>query len=236
LMIIIIVSAIWFVVPAYQEMSQKRSDLKESTAKLVDLREKSTMTDKLSGELQSKNVEQALILSYLPTSVIEEQVIDNLNYIASAEGVSIYNLSVKRLTAEAIAAAKAATTSNAKSKNSLQKTEVTYGMIGSYDKIKSVLQKVYKLKRYNSISSISVKKVFLPGTENQNTATDNLQADVKLAFDYLEEVKIVDDLDNPLFTQGQFTMKAVEDINSMAGIDVAKINPPATGRTNPFLP
>jgi len=236
LMIVIIVAVIWFVVPAYQGMSQKRSELKESTAKLEDLQNKSKTADKLVGDLQAKSSEQATVLTYLPASTLEEQIIDNLNYIASAEGVSIYNLSVKTISPQEIAAAGIVAANKSTKDQSLTLTEVSYGMVGSYDKIKNVLQKVFMLKRYNGVKSISIKSVSSPGAENKETPSDNLQADVKLAFDYLEGKESLDNLDSPLFTTGTFDMKAVDDINQLTSVEVIKITPPATGRANPFLP
>jgi hypothetical protein len=235
MMILIIVSIIWFVVPAYQDVSLKRSELKDSEAKLEELKAKALAADKLVSDLQSKNAEQSTVLTYLPASTFEEQVIDNLNYIASNDGVSIYNLSVKEITPEALAAAGIAAGTE-KSNPSLKKVEVSYGMVGGYDKIKSVLQKIFMLKRYNGVKSISIKKVFSPGSENKDASADNLQADVKLAFDYLEEMKTVENLDNAILTSGTFNMKAVNDIGSVTSVELMKLAPPAAGRANPFQP
>lgn len=152
LLAIAVILVVWLVTPRYFDDKLKRDDLKRETANLEMAKSKVAKANALMVDLGANADKQAVVFSFLPEEQQEEEIINDLNNIASAESVSIKNLSlVKSLeTTPVVTESPEGIAENPKLTKDFN---VDFTVIGAYDKIKNVVDKLYKLKRFNKISS-----------------------------------------------------------------------------------
>ncbi|MFA6048077.1 MAG: hypothetical protein WCV59_05570 [Parcubacteria group bacterium] len=254
---LIIVSCIalmvWLVYPAYTNgvdgWKEKRDKLTSEKNNLDDAQKKAENVSRMVAQLGSNKVDQDTIATYIPDELKEEEIIDNLNFIASNEGLSVVKLSVKPETVVQqevptdmsgnpvvdVSGGNPSATEDVtvKAKN----YNVEFSVVGNYEKIKNVLDKVYKLKRYNSFKTLEIAANETPGADGKKAApTDSLKADMILSFDVLKKFSQTVSMNNPIFSQTSFDMKVAQEIRDKKSVDVLKMSIDQAGRTNPFIP
>jgi hypothetical protein len=206
-------------------------------------------------QLESNKIDQDTIMTFIPDAVKEEELIDNLNFIAGNEGLSVVNLSVA---AAPVVQEEAATDISgnpvvegvvvdgsdptAPIENTVVKAkgyEVELSVVGGYEKIKNTLDKIYKLKRYNSVKSLTIGANEEEGSEDGKAKApsgDDLKADMVLNFNMLRKYSGTVSMNNPIFSQSSFDMKVAADVRNKKSVDILKMNIDQAGRANPFTP
>ena len=103
------------------------------------------------------------------------------------------------------------------------------------------MRKIANLKRYNNIASVKIFKNKTTSTEQGVAIADSgiLKMEILTNFNYLEKVKNAIDIDNQIFTTGQFDLSAVDNIKKDKDTIVPDISTGAgiqAGKANPFIP
>ncbi|HLN18968.1 MAG TPA: hypothetical protein VK255_02240 [Patescibacteria group bacterium] len=257
IIVICIALMVWFVYPAYTNgvdgWKERREQLNTQKNNLIDAQQKADNMSKMIAQLESNKIDKDTIFTYIPDQLKEEEIMDNLNFIATNEGLSVIKLSISpesvmrqentnvnsmgnlAVDSSGVSVGQTAADDLAiKGKN----YDVEFSVIGSYDKIKNVLDKVYKLKRYNNIKElkISENKPQVSGKEEAAAPADNLEADMTLTFSYLKKYSKAVNMNNATFSQTSFDMKVAQAIRDKKSVDVLKMNIDQVGRPNPFIP
>jgi hypothetical protein len=220
---------VWLVMPKYYDDKLKRQELKMETEKLNSAVEKVEKVNTLMADLGANADKQAILFSFLPETQKEEEVINDLNIIASSESVAIKNLTVAK--AQASAPAVSETKTDIKTPG----FDLEFTVVGPYDKIKNVVDRLSKIKRFNKISSLTIAKTTSKNEKGEEVAGSNLQAKIVLTFNYSKKADAVS-ISSDIFSQNKFDMSVIAKINSLRTTDTAKISSVSGGRENPFLP
>lgn len=247
LIILIIMVAIWYVNPAFQDLRIKKAALGAAQTKLEDVREKNRRAGELRENLATKTDQNGALLQYIPAQQKEEEVIANLNALAGAAGLAVYNISIgdiekKEKVAEdpMVQMGDSLLASNAPAvavqpKPETKNFKVELGVIGSYGKIKELLGKIAALQRFNSIDSLKITKVKEQVAAADSGTSDNLQADISLNFNFIDKNNAIVNLDNEIFANGNFDMSVVDEIKSQMTTVVNSLSVGTNGVQNPFV-
>lgn len=225
---------VWLVMPKYYDDKLKRQELKTETEKLDSAVKKVEKVNTLMADLGANADKQAVLFSFLPETQREEEIINDLNNIASAESVAIKNLTVAKAQTSVpapIASETAATSSNLTASD----FNMEFIVVGQYDKIKNVVDRLSKMKRFNKTSSMLISKVAFKNEKGEEVAGSNLQAKIVLVFNYSKKADAVS-ISSDVFSKDKFDMSVIAKINSLRTADTAKISGVSGGRENPFLP
>lgn len=228
LLALIIILIIWLVMPRYFEDRLKREEFKNETARLNAINEKIEKVNNLMVNLGTNTENQNILFSFLPEKQQEEEIINDLNNIASTEAVSIKNLSlIKSPSTSLIISSEGAEAEE--SEAAIKNFDVDFTVIGTYDKIKNIINKLYKSRRFNKVASLEITK------NETEAAGNNLQVKFILTFSYLKKANVIS-IGSNIFSQDSFNMSVISKINNWKTINVAKIGNISGGRENPFLP
>lgn len=243
--VIIITLLIWVVYPAYTTpesgsgVREKSALLKTEEAKLLNIEEKSDVIKRLSRELSSDMMasKRSMVMDFLPDSIKEYEIIDNLNYLILKEEIFGMTISVSQPAAE-VAVSPAETSSQSggvgvvptevRPQATTFKVNVTAQ--GSYGKIKDLFQKIYGLKRFNRILTIKIDP-----ESPEKSGSDNLKASASLEFSYLKGSGTFTTIDDSVFSKTTFDSRVIDDIEKkretslLPGLQVDQ-----KGRPNPF--
>ncbi len=249
LIIAIAIFIIWGIFPNVMTVLSERSGQEDIQKKVADMQSKSVMAGKLAQELTVSADQKNMLDEYLPDSKKEEEIVNNLNSIANNAGVSIYNLSLDQAEngkTNVPAVSEMQNSDLSASQNQSGKPvdyNVDYGIIGSYDKIKAVIDKLSHLRRFNSIDSLKIAEASASSGQPSDSAQGNasaapqdyLQADISLSFDYLPDSGVAN-LSNSIFSSGNFDMSIVDNIKNNTDANAAQVTAGTAGKANPFLP
>lgn len=261
----IIIFLIWYIYPAYTSPVDG-SGITEKSKELSDMREKVSELDKrtqnavsLASILSSDKENNDLVFEYVPESAKEEEIINGLNSLASANSLLVYNLSLSEddKTDSKLANASAdvsvdetatqgqtvptdatmmvgETVSSPTSKPDGKTVSAKFSLIGDYGSIKNVLASLYKLNRFNQIESVEIK----PIVDQDGNVTGSLKADLILNFDYIKKGSSFTDgdIDNPVFLSGSFDSKVIESIKNIRNNAIGQVTGGQAGKNNPFAP
>lgn len=241
LLVLSVAMIIWFVYPSFNTLLEKRQELKDMGDKVEDLDLKEQVIGDLMETLNENAEEQATVVKFLPDSRNEEDIIANLNGIAGREGLSVFNLSVMQPAREVAVVESDNPTGNGndlelkvnQTRSKLKDFDVELSVYGGYDNVKNLITNVYRLERFNKISSLNITKGD-PTRGDGNPA--NLLADFVFNFNYLPKTDLISNVDDKIFTDGKFNMEAVAKIKDFKDYDFYRLNAVPSGRANPFLP
>lgn len=260
MVVAIVVLSIWLVYPAYSNgtdgFKEKRNKLAEEKKKLEEIKNKSANVLKLSSQLSSNVEMRDIVFSFIPETTKEEEIIDNLNFLAGSEGLSVTELSVTSQPAgentpavvgtgsvfSGTMAANAATSGTEGGEIAVsfapqvKEAQVNFSVTGNYGQIKNLLIKVYGLKRFNNMESLEIRAANLTEEAKKDEPTDSLQAIMILKFNFIKKPVTAVSVEDPVFLRDSFDMKVINDIKSKRNIEVLKLDVGQAGRTNPFLP
>lgn len=247
--IAILTLSIWYVKPKFDEWRAKKVTLNNKKALLANMLEKNNKMlvwrDMIEKNPENKNV----ILDYIPASVNEEDIIDNLSSIAVNNSVSLSDFVLSSPTVVADVAASSAVNGVAavdpgvasademvtNSKLKEQMISVSFVAYGDYDKIKNFLLTASSLKRFNEVNSLKLASNAAstsPGAE-ASAATGMLKVEITLFFNYAKKENIVSSVNDAVF-EGNLDMSIAESIRNAKSVDVNKLTVGQSGKGNPF--
>lgn len=249
LVVIIIALLIWVVYPAYSNgtngLKEKLQELKAEKKNLADIDFKNENISSLSSQIAADTVGKDVLFKYIPDGVKEEEIIDNLNYLAGKENLFVYGLDVSRVKTvevevepstvtlretEGLTSPKLAAATIPWPKASDLK--VNLSAIGKYSGIKSMLDKIYNLDRFNQVLTAEIKKPTVAGKD----AGDNLELNVAFNFNFLKRINALADLNNEIFSSKSFNLKVISDIENQKSTSMLNLEVGPTGKSNPFFP
>jgi len=254
LLTIIIILIIWFIYPNYTNgtdgVKENYAKLKMEREKLDQLEKKIQNVNALAAEIERKSTEKDTLFNYMPESLKEEEIIDNLNFLASASSLVVSNISVSlpKKTVEDTPITSAGTgivalnPSGSAADSELpiaapvpkpKELEVKFSVVGNYAAIKDLVAKIYRFKRYNDVFTAEIKRAT---TSEGSASGDSLQANLVLNFEFYPKSKEITDVDNAIFSKGNFDMAVIDKIRELTNVDVLKMQIDASGKENPFLP
>ncbi|HRZ95566.1 MAG TPA: hypothetical protein P5262_03315 [Candidatus Moranbacteria bacterium] len=246
LIVIIIVLLIWYVYPAFTDpltgngVKEKAGELKKEKQLLEDAKKKSETIDNMALELNSQKMTSSreLVMEYMPESIKEYEIIDNLNYLVLKEELQGTNISVSQpvLSKTAALPALASASGGSAAADEEAKPQATLFLVdfsaqGGYEKIKSVFEKIFGLKRFNRLVSIKIDSA-----DAQNKGSDNLKAVAVLEFAFLKESGNFSSLNDPVFSKSSFDLQTVGNIEKGKATSLMDLQVDQKGKTNPFIP
>jgi Tfp pilus assembly protein PilO len=247
LIVSIIALLIWLVYPAYSNgvdgAKEKQAEYNQEKQTLDTVSQKTTNLDSLSTALTNdvNKPKQDVLFKFIPASLKEEDVINNLSYLASGAGLSILNIAVAQPDKASIPTSGLVDSSGQPIPVSAQApaavlpdtVKVNFSVTGSYDQIKDALNKIYALERYNSVSSLSIGEA---ASGSGSASGNSLQASAVLEFALYKKSAVPADPLSPVFDSGNFDWATIQSITDSKSIDVLGLNVDSSGRENPFLP
>ena len=218
--------------------------LKEEKAgmekQLAQADEKQKAIDTVNVSMKQDPAATTAILTYLPQKRAEEKIINNLNFMATSESVVLTNLSIVDIAPKvpeqstmpvgatpinATGDLAGASAVMATPENSMQFSEATLQLSGTYDNLSVFINKLQHEEMYNKVKSLSI-------TADNQEKPELLSANIVVDFGYLLPTKLnsqnIDKLKpgfNTNFNQELQKYIAQKTVN----IDLGSI-----GRTNPF--
>lgn len=247
LVVIIIVLLIWHVYPAFTNpvagdgVKQKMTELKKEKEILEDAQKKSDAVDAMAVELNSQKMASSreLVMEYMPDSIKEYEIIDNLNYLVLKEELQGTNISVSQPALSATSALPVATPSingavaegEVAIKPQASVFLVDFTAQGGYEKIKGIFEKIFGLKRFNRLVSLKIESV-----DAQNKGSDNLKAAAVLEFAFFKESGTIASFDDPVFLRNSFDLQTVGNIEKGKATSLMDLQVDQKGKANPFIP
>lgn len=253
LIVLDIVLAIWYVYPAVTDsvggtgMIQKLAERKEKKTLIDQLAEKRSNVASLASYISSNRAYESVLFGYVPDSKAEDEIISGLNGIVLAGGSVIYGLSVEAKSSENDSSDQQLAVSDDGSlvDASLMPSEQTVAVApkpkfldanltfaGDYENMKSILASLYRLKRFNGISSMTVT----PMKDEGGTPSGMLQTQLVADFAYYPKSKNMkdSDIDRAVFSGSSFDVSAIDDLIKVRTGDVIKASVDQSGKANPF--
>ena len=247
----IIVFSIWFIYPAYLDLSLSRAQLDEVNGRMENIDQKIQTAERLNEEISNNAEYQNILADLLPAGKNEERIVNELNDIVFGEGMVFYSLafieSDKNILENApvqaldefgnpvidpVTGQPVYSETIPKIKNS----QVTAGAIGDYDKIKGFLRKIIGLTRMNSVASIKIfKAASSDSLEEEIASSGTLKMEVAIDFKYLEAVKNTIDTNDGIFTTGQLNLSALDQIKETKNTIIPELRAEPNGKQNPFV-
>jgi hypothetical protein len=246
IVVVIIVLLIWQVYPAFTDpisksgVLEKSKELKAEREKFNGAQERSEIVHKLAADLNSSSMSSSktLVMEFLPDSIKEYEVIDNLNYLILKEELQGLAISVAQPESSSSALLNQADLSgnaNAPVQASEVKAttfKVDLSVSGSYEKIKDIFQKIDGLKRFNRVLSLKID----PADPGKN-GTGNLRAVAKLEFAFLKESGSFFSVDETVLAKTEFDQEAIDSIAKKKDVPLLPdLQIDQKGKSNPFTP
>jgi Tfp pilus assembly protein PilO len=234
---------VWFVYPAYTNdvdgIKEKRQQLAEENKKLAEVKEKVANISRLAAQLESEKENRPTIMSFVPDSRKEEEIMDNLNFISGNGGLSVVGLNIKPISKEAVVPNPTPTNPVEAVPEVVKPSDFAAELtvVGSYENIKNMLEKVYRLERFNAVKIATIEKAEVQSEgKNVSTATDSLRATISLNFNLLRKQGRVIAITDPAFSLSSFDMSVAKTIREKKSVEILPMIIDQAGRVNPFIP
>lgn len=220
----------------------KETELKTVQATLANI---GTLAESRAGILAGDK--GRLAIEYLPYASDQDRVIDILNYLSIQAGASISSIAFEEskapprpetpVQAEPLADGSVPPAPPVAPLPRTFSAEVS--MTGTYDSLKSFMEKVTNANRMHAVSSFSIvekKESAAPEGEPAPAADGFLDATFAVEFSYLPEEAYANAYLHPVFAAGNFDVVALEDLSKVKSDVPALVEPSVSGRSNPFIP
>lgn len=240
MLIAIMYLAIWVAVPAYsgpEGVIATGEKLKNSEARLADITLKEENAGNLVASLNDSGEQQRILLQYLPEKKTDEDVIANINAIASGAGVFLSGVALEDESVAVVAEPEDDIILDENGneipmepvapKIIAKNFKASVALAGDYEKLRQFAADISRLKRFNEIVSMKI-------TKGSGTDGGALQMDAVIRFNYLDKVGSIASMGNEVFSKGMFDMGVVDRIKAKTSVDVLKVDTGSTGRSNPF--
>lgn len=254
IIIIAIIVVISFVYPAYRNGSDGAKDkydqLKAEQTKLSGIQGKSGNAVKLSAQITALSSNADVLYEFMPKEIKNEEIIDNLNYLASTSGLAVNEITISPskqdsagsssavsetvpnlpsdIPAAVLTQMQAAGVLATQSLAQMQEAQANIKLSGNYDQLKNFLNSVDKLGRYKSVSYCSIKKSDSP---------DMLGIELNINFGFAKETVLSGDMANDtLFATGKLNTDIISKIKNQASGNVIRLDVGQKGKANPFTP
>jgi Tfp pilus assembly protein PilO len=246
LLVVTIVFIIWFFVPQYQVLNKKSEELKVAEEKLVNIQGKSQNVAKLASDLEVNYTKKQILFDYIPLQEQEEDIISNLDYLATGEGLALYKLSLtesidKTLPVKATdiqVGEEAIVSGDDYVAPTATDFKINLAVVGSYDKIRLFLAKVSKLNRFNYIYSINItdnNTDKISADSEKPSLSGDLMMDAVFIFKYMDNNVSVN-IEDSIFSENNFDLSIIDAIKNKLTTAMNQVEVGSKGKPNPFIP
>ncbi len=265
--IMLIISVSIFIGYIWPEISHVRSINEEKMANekiLEQIKEKQRDIESVGQRIASDNSGQALVKRYLPVGKTEEQIISNINYLATDAGVSLVDISLSDSMQHASVGEKNANVASAiasninaiktgelssiesenkstlKDENGMRFLEAKISISGDYQKAKLFLDQVQHVSLYNEIKSLTIagpRKVADAAVDVATPIDDgSVSMEVILEFGYMKFFSLSNQRVSKFKPELDIeTMEALKSYISTRSASGGIDNEGSKGKANPFL-
>lgn len=236
---------VWPKISETLEVRKKHLAVGGEIADLVKTIEK---IESLGQELE-KNIEnQKTVSEYLPSARGDEFLINYLDSIAYAEGVSLSNIGINKkeavLMAETSLQPELGNNQTVSQLDILLATAVSpkpvfetaqFKFLVNYEKVVALLRKFNSLKRFNEVSDLKITKIY-PENNKGDASLNLLQVEMGLDFNHLKKITSQSEIGKNLFSREDFDQATLANIKSKAINGANDLDDRTNGRNNPFIP
>ena len=184
--------------------------------------------------------EKNILHEFIPESLKEEEIVDNLSFLASSKGASLLSLNIQEIKKglpvdDSVSIDPETGLPVLEILPKAREYDVILKMVGSYENIKAFIDSANKLARYNNFATVHIKKNI--SGEKDAILSNVLVADMELNFNTLEKAKLSEGtVNDPVFSSTRLNFGVVSKIKNRSNVDVLKLNVGQIGKTNPFNP
>lgn len=258
LIILALVFGIGFIKPDYDTLTQKKALLAEKQSQVSKIETVKTNISALTQDLDSKGELEQFVLRYYPETMDQERVIDSFNFMATQSGLVIDSMDMKEVVSEKkeeslgvggpltsvpgdtaamppVAGMMPASMYHAPSPGSFV---AQVKAKGSYENIKSFLNRLSRMDRMNSVITLSVdtdtKQAATQEEDTDVAPTEQLVGTFEARFDYLKNKEGQNALNVPVFGGSALSTTKLEEAKTWASSAVPALSVEQSGRANPF--
>jgi hypothetical protein len=245
IVVIIIIILIWQIYPTLTDpigksgVLEKMAELKKEKENLSAIQGKSEKVHELATELNSSSMSsgKTLVADFLPDSIKEYEIIDNLNYLVLKEELQGLDISVAQPEGSSALLTQADLSGNVNSPQAVEikatTFKVNFSVLGSYEKIKDIFQKIDGLRRFNRVLDLKI----LQADPNSKDNYGNLRAVATLEFAYLKESGSFSSVDDVSIAKTEFDQEAMDNIAKKKDVPLLPdLQIDQKGKPNPFIP
>lgn len=247
-------ASIGIISPKYSEVQLLRESLKKEAENLNNLNVQEKNKNKLVSDLEANSKQKDILLKYLPREANYEEIVDNLNFISKQNNLLAYDISVEKEEAPSgislakavsdasvdedgtIANPKAAAKASA-SLSGVRNIYVSFGAVGAYENVRTMLDQISKLKRFNQIVNLKIDKV-KNGEEKDDgvdyPSSNNLQMTATIAFNYAPKISASNNLNNAIFSSDALDISVADKIEKRYTMSISDLKVDPTDRPNIF--
>ncbi|HLC94923.1 MAG TPA: hypothetical protein VJH89_00410 [Patescibacteria group bacterium] len=247
--IMILVLGIGYIKPDVDVIKAKKAEILVRETQVAKLNSVLANIESLNSLLDTKQTTEEFLYTYLPATLNQEQVIDAFNFFATQSGLAIANVCViqsksKWSADEALRNVVVEDLMEAR-EDFIQRTLINVNagvpvsappvrvrsfflagsVIGSYENIKSFLERMTHLERFHAIHLFSLESV---------AESTNLMGSFEIEYGYVPKQSIPSALSMPIFFQPTLDFSTVDTLQNTIKQPLPVLEKGQTGRPNPF--
>lgn len=247
-----------YVVPIVGKIGVVKQEVIQSNDLLRAIREKRESITALNSQLDTNKEQVEWVMKYLPQARNEEDVINEVNYIAVSSNVSLYSFSFEEAVIEDAAKnTEEVVPSNLVASGNVQNVanrineqtagpKATFefpikysgakiGIVGDYSSIKTFLQNLRDMDLYNVVHEVTIQLAKYKDDAKKDST--DLLAEINVNFGYMNPMTIQNNYTAAIFEKRSYDFENVKTLKERSGTDVPKIElGTSIGKENPFLP
>ena len=252
LAILSLVLIIGFIKPDYDTLQEQRKILEEKKMEVANIDAVVKNINTLNNSLDSQKETEGFVTRYFPKMLDQGRVIDAMNFLASQSGLLIIgveiNESVKEMEDEDIVLEATPSPLALPNGSALPASVAPYvapvarsyaatvTAQGSYENIKTFLEKMNRLDRIHSVSlfSVGVNDKVLQASPTEEASSGELIVTFEANFKYLIPQMVGSALSVPVFKEPALKFDVAKVTEEAITGNVPDLNLGETGRANPF--
>lgn len=257
LMLVLSIFVIYrYVVPEMMEIGRTKVKVVENNDLLKAIREKRDSITALNNQLDTNKAQVDWVMKYLPTQKNEEDIVNEINFIAATSNVSLYSFTFQEpheevvVKNEEVVPSNMLTTGNVQSvatyvndqsvnstkiENLIRYSGAKIGVVGNYPSIKLFFQRLHDLELYNVIHDVNIQLAQYKDESKKDSG--DLLAEVSVNFGYMETAKVQNNYAASIFEKKSYDLENIKSLKQRNSTTVPAIDMnTGVGKDNPFLP
>lgn len=241
-----------FIWPKISETLEARGKQAAAATQIADLNKKAEIIESLSQKLSGDMENQEAVLQYIPSVKGDEFLINYLNSVTYAEGVTLNDVMIEeKISALPLPVENLALTDSGseaallpgEAANTLPVVAISpkpvfetanFNFFTSYEKVLTLLKKFDGLKRSNEVVSLKIIKTY-PKDNEGDASLNFLQVDLGLDFNYLKKIDSQAEISENIFNKESFDQDTLTKIKTRAINEAIDPDSKTDGRNNPFI-
>jgi hypothetical protein len=263
LIVAIIVLLIWFVYPLWTNGSdgikEKLSDYEIQKNRQAELEKKKEKISSLYQDIESKKNQADLLYRFLPETMLEEELIDKMQFLTSMKqedaangwemGPGKMTVALSKAAIPIISSQPAAVAGQKDVAVLVQKDlsnfDLNFQFLGPYEKIRDIIKSIYSLKRYNKVTKFKalsgvIKREgnILKWEDPKGEPANGLKVEMTMNYNYFNVGRVgPENINDPVFSLDRLEKIRWDVIDAIQKkeTDIVPLTLPESGRGNPFV-